>query len=408
VVPRVGIISNNPAYLEHLLSVPIHQDVYPGLGPLAGIHAGLSHTEGEGALFLACDMALVTEPALRHMIDAAAESGEEAVVARGPGGPEPLLAVYRKALLPDIEARLQAGDDLSAISFLSAEGAEYVDFGRSEAAIFRDIDQPADLALLRAAFGEVEPLPVISWPMARIGRAPLEQDVVVLEAPFALKVNGVHLATLQCLPNALRELTVGYLAYLGLVGSAAEAGEIQVDYEGGRIEVTGAQVSEESLRDAFKLDLSSAHGAPLPQEAGPAPGGVHMTADYILDCVRRLRDMAPVFARTGATHQAAFLDAERVLHFDEDVGRHNAIDKVVGRCLVRGTDTCRGALLATGRLNVQMVVKALRMRMPIVASRSAPTSAALELAREHGMTVVGFARGRRLNVYTAPERITGE
>ena len=75
---------------------------------------------------------------------------------------------------------------------------------------------------------------------------------------------------------------------------------------------------------------------------------------------------------------------------------------------MRGTDTCRGALLATGRLNLQMVVKALRMRMPIVASRSAPTSAALELAREHGMTVVGFARGRRLNVYTAPERITGE
>ena len=286
-----------------------------------------------------------------------------------------------------------------------------MDFGRSEAAIFRDIDQPADLPLLRSAFAEVEPLPVTNWPMARIGRAQLEQDVVVLEAPFALEVNGVHLATLPCLPNALRELTVGYLAYLGLIRSAAEAGDIQVDYEGGRIAVTGAQVSEQDLRSAFRLELSSAPGAvgaPLSEEPAPLTGSVRVHVDFILDCVRRLRDMAPVFARTGATHQAAFISAERVLHFDEDVGRHNAIDKVVGRCLMRGTDMTRGALLATGRLNAQMVAKALRMRVPIVVSRSAPTSAALELARRHGMTVVGFARGRRLNVYTAPERIIGD
>jgi FdhD protein len=117
--------------------------------------------------------------------------------------------------------------------------------------------------------------------------------------------------------------------------------------------------------------------------------------------------MAPVFACTGATHQAAFTDGEVVLHCEEDVGRHNAIDKVVGHCLLKGTDTSRGILLTTGRLNAQAVAKALRQRIPILASGSAATAHAVQLAERHGLTLVGFARGGRLNVYSGIERLPG-
>ena len=89
----------------------------------------------------------------------------------------------------------------------------------------------------------------------------------------------------------------------------------------------------------------------------------------------------------------------------EDIGRHNAVDRVIGEALVAGTDMSRGALLATGRLNAEMVVKALRRSVPVAATRSAVTSHAMRLAGERGVTLVGFARGGRLNAYTHPERI---
>jgi FdhD protein len=92
----------------------------------------------------------------------------------------------------------------------------------------------------------------------------------------------------------------------------------------------------------------------------------------------------------------------------EDIGRHNAMDKVVGHALIEGVDMSRGALVTTGRLNAEMVVKALRARVPILASRSAVSTHAVELAETYGLTLVGFARGGRLNVYTRPERIEDE
>ncbi|MFO8008028.1 MAG: formate dehydrogenase accessory sulfurtransferase FdhD, partial [Candidatus Brocadiia bacterium] len=131
-------------------------------------------------------------------------------------------------------------------------------------------------------------------------------------------------------------------------------------------------------------------------------------AEHILCVLRRLRVMAPVFQMTGATHQAAFTNGPNVLHFEEDIGRHNAVDKVLGRCLMQRTDTRSGALLVTGRVNGEMVLKALRQGVPVVAGRGAATARAVDLARERRLTLVGFARGDRMNIYSAPERIERE
>jgi len=404
-----AVVSNRPAYLAHCLKAPVYADAFPGLGPLAGVHAGLTHSRSGAAFFLGCDMPLVPDEAIVRVTAAASSSTADAVVARTPRGAEPLCGVYRKGLLAAIESRLAAGRELSIRDFLNETRTAFVEFDRQEARWFRDIDGPEDVSLLKEAFDEVEPLPVRRVPVTRFGGPPLEEDIVVEERPVALRVNDVHLVTILCLPGALTELATGYLSYLGLAERWSDIKRVQADYDAGRVSVEMA-LDEENLRNAVRLQISSTCGAgvygpPPPSPAHAGGEGFSVRARHILDVLTKLRDMAPAFERTGATHQAAFTDGEEVLHFYEDVGRHNAIDKVIGRALMDGTDLKRGALVATGRLNAEMVVKALRQGIPVAATRSAVTGQALEVAGAHGMTVVGFARAGRLNVYTSGDRV---
>jgi FdhD protein len=409
---RVDVVTNRPEYLRHWLDVPIHRDVFPGLGPIAGVHAALQRADSESVFILACDLPLVTGQVIRRVLRCAAGNDVPAVIARTGETPQPLCGVYRKELLAPLGERLREGRDLSIRDFLAEVGPECIEMPPPEAARLRDVDAPEDLSLLREAFDEVEPLPVRRRPVQRIGGKPLESDLLVEERPFSVHVNGVHLATLLCLPNAVREMAVGFLAYLGLEEIRQDATAVQVDYEEGRV-AAELNVPDAALKKAVALQISSTCGAevfgpPLP-ELEPAEEAPPFQArpDHILATMRALRGMAPVFACTGATHQAAFTDGEVVLHCEEDVGRHNAIDKVVGHCLLKGTDTSRGILLTTGRLNAQAVAKALRQRIPILASGSAATAHAVQLAERHGLTLVGFARGGRLNVYSGIERLPG-
>ncbi|MFO7956453.1 MAG: formate dehydrogenase accessory sulfurtransferase FdhD [Candidatus Brocadiia bacterium] len=409
----VAVVTNHPEWLEHWLDVHLHTDAYPGLGPLAGIHAGLQQAVGERAFFMACDMPLVSPEAISALLSAAGGSAAPAVVASANGRPQPLCGVYSRDLLPALEERLEGGNDLSATRFLREVDAETVELERGLPGSLRDIDRPADVSLLRRVFSDVAPLPVRRLPVRRVPDDGRTHDLVVEESSYSLYVSGVHLLNILCLPVALRELSVGFLAYLGLATHPPDPETINVDYEGERI-LVNLDVATERLQRAVRLQLSSSCGAevfgpPLPELAEPEPeDGFRVPAGHITQTMHSLRARAPVFDRTGATHQAALTDGERVVHFEEDVGRHNAIDKVIGHCLLRGTDTRASVLLTTGRLNAQAVVKALRGRVPVLASRSAPTARAVELARERGLTLVGFARGRRLNAYTRADRILPE
>jgi len=409
---RVTIVTNRPAYLRWASDVPVIEDEFPGAGPLAGIHAGLKHSASERAFFLAVDMPLAHNALVAKFIDGAPVC-DEPVVARAGGVEQPLFGIYPKALLGKLEETLAGGADLSARSFLERTGANFVDFNDDDAQALRDIDAAADLPLLRKAFDDVEPLPVAPVEMTRIGGEPAVEDVVAQEWPLGVHVNGRKLATVMCLPTGLRELVLGFIRYLGLVDSMAPVRSVSVDYRArrGDLEVEAAQGR---IDNAVELLVSSTCGANIYGEALPRLDRIEGSLDFrmarthILECIKALRAMAPVFERTGCTHQAAFTDGRRVRYFFEDVGRHNAVDKITGAAMRDGADLSRGALITTGRLNSEMAVKALRARVPVLASRGAPTSNALALAAGHGLTLAGFARGGRINAYTMPERISDE
>ncbi len=407
---RAAVVTNRSPYLEHWLDVPIHPDRYPGQGPLAGIHSGLCEATGDSAFFLACDMPFVTVPMMKRLAQDARTAEAGIVTFRTSRGPEPLCGVYRKRLLPEMEKRLREGSKASPWDFARAVGARFIPADEDEARRLRDVDSPADLRFLREVFDEVEPLPVHRRSIARLGEGDTRSDLLVEEHAVAFYANQVHLVTIDCLPGSLRELAVGLCVGAGLAEELDEIHGVEVDYRRDRVTI-GLEGQTSELQRTLQRHLASGCGA-RPGVGGGAVRAVgrgsrsfHVGAGHILDVLDNLRRMAPVFQQTGATHQAAFSDGQRVLYFAEDVGRHNAVDKVLGGCLLREVDLERGVLVVTGRLNAQIVEKVLRCGVPVLASRSAATARAAGSAARHGLTLVGFARGRRMNVYTHPERV---
>ena len=121
--------------------------------------------------------------------------------------------------------------------------------------------------------------------------------------------------------------------------------------------------------------------------------------------MKDLERASALFRETGGVHAAALTDGRSLVAFAEDIGRHNAVDKVIGRCLRAGVPLGSLAALSTGRVSANVLAKAARVGVPVVASHGAVTSRAIDLALAAGVTVVGFARGQRMNVYTSPWRL---
>ena len=249
----------------------------------------------------------------------------------------------------------------------------------------------------------------------REGSVETTEDAVVREARVGLWVNGELLVHLMCLPDELDALAVGFLVSEGILGGAEDLESVEVDAEGGRIDCR-ARIDEEALaarRDNWTLGTGCGGGGtgtdPLdPSDCRRIDTATRFDARTLSDAGVDFNRSSTLYAKTGGVHSAALYDGGgAAVARADDVGRHNAFDKLVGKALLQGIGTGDKALLTTGRISADIASKAIRHKIPLVASRSAPTIRALWLAQRYGITVVGFLRGRRMNIYTCPERMTG-
>jgi FdhD protein len=125
----------------------------------------------------------------------------------------------------------------------------------------------------------------------------------------------------------------------------------------------------------------------------------------VLALMKQLYQHQSLFQQCGGIHSSALGDRKQIMAVAEDIGRHNTLDKIIGECLMRKLSTQNGILLTTGRISSEMLLKAARMQAPIVVSRGSPTERAISLGHELGITVIGYARGRRLSVFSTKERL---
>jgi FdhD protein len=251
--------------------------------------------------------------------------------------------------------------------------------------------------------------------IARRGGDGPPDDLVAVEEPLEIRFAGETVAVIMRSPGDDHRLALGYLFGERIIRSASDAstvfhcGRVGDEGYGNTIEVapaSGADVDWARLDGARRAGVtSSACGVcgrmtvtDLLEGLPPLPPGLVLPAERLVASIEALRRHQPTFEATGGTHAAALWDLDgELVAVHEDVGRHNAVDKVVG-----------GLLLAvSGRGGFDIVQKAARAGIPVVACVSAPTSLAIAVARAAGITLAGFVRGERMNVYTGAERLTG-
>jgi FdhD protein len=234
------------------------------------------------------------------------------------------------------------------------------------------------------------------------------EDQVAIEEPLEIRVDGEPLAVTMRTPGHDDELALGFLYSEGLIDEGRRA-EPTADFAANVIEVDGPLRRDPGRRRFYTTSSCGVCGKGALEEvavdSAPLPPGPRVTRGFLAALPQRLEQ--PGHRRTGGLHATGLFDPDgRPLLAREDVGRHNAMDKVIGRALIEGWLPLGERLLCvSGRLSFELVQKAAVAGAPILVGVGAPSSLAIELAADRGMTLCGFARGTRVNVYTHPERV---
>lgn len=262
--------------------------------------------------------------------------------------------------------------------------------------------------MLRGAAGDDVP---VAGRMTVVVRRDGVRDEVAVEEPLEIRVDGAALTVTMRTPGHDEELALGFLYGEGLIGNPREAGPTE-DLAANVVEVSGPLLRDPGARRFYttsscgicgkgSLEEVAVHAPPLPDDRGP-----RVARALLARLPDRLRQ--PAFGRTGGMHATGlFSRAGEALLVREDVGRHNAMDKVIGRALLDGLLPLHGHILCvSGRLSFELVQKAAVAGAPILVGVGAPTSLAVELATDRAMTLAGFARGETVNVYSGADRVT--
>jgi FdhD protein len=236
-------------------------------------------------------------------------------------------------------------------------------------------------------------------------------DVVAIEEPLEIRVDGAALAVTMRTPGHDEELALGFLYGEGLIDGPRVVG-LTEDFANNTIEVQGPLTRDPGVRRFYTTSSCGVCGKGALEEVAvlSAPVSEAPTISRTLAAQLPSRLEQPGFQRTGGLHATGLFNAEgEMLYTREDVGRHNAMDKVVGRALADGRLPLAGHILCvSGRLSFELVQKAAVAGAPILIGVGAPSSLAIELAEDRGLTLCGFARRGKVNVYTRPERISDD
>jgi FdhD protein len=230
----------------------------------------------------------------------------------------------------------------------------------------------------------------------------------IVETPVSLTVNAQVWLTFMCTPIDLEAMAVGFLYNEGIIESMDEVVDVRLCEHGDNVDVwlnrsveqptswrrtsgcTGGVTAVDALA---RLDVSFSGDQP------------QVPPETIGHLVEQLFNSQTLYRQTGGVHTSALSDGEQIVLVAEDIGRHNTLDKIAGLCLMKNIQPQNRILITTGRISSEMLQKAARLNAPILISRTSPSSLSIQMAERYGITLVGYARTHRFNVYTNAQRI---
>ena len=243
------------------------------------------------------------------------------------------------------------------------------------------------------------------------GRFETGEIDIVEEQPLDLRVNGIELATLMATPVQLDALVLGFLYFERIITDVGQVKSIDVDLEDATADIELRVPFRRPTRRVITTGCTGGVSFHLGiTDYPPVESDARLKPEMVQPLIRALYASAELYRRSRGIHAAALADThptdpENLLIMAEDVGRHNAVDKIQGEALARGIPTKDRVLLSTGRISSEMLRKGARMLTPFIISRTSPTSLAVEMAKRIGITLIGYVRNQAFNVYSHPHRI---
>ncbi|HUT69375.1 MAG TPA: formate dehydrogenase accessory sulfurtransferase FdhD [Desulfatiglandales bacterium] len=234
------------------------------------------------------------------------------------------------------------------------------------------------------------------------------KDTVAAEHALTVHLDTKELVTLLCSPEKLEYLAIGFLCSEGLINGKEDLKEIVLDENQGVIEIATAEHANTAKDGESKRLIGSSGGrgiSPPSLDHHKVESTLTITPVEIFSLIEEFVHRSEVFEATGGVHSAALCDTQHILVFSEDIGRHNSIDKVFGECLLKALPTDDHIVITSGRVSSEIVNKVVKRNIPILISKSAPTNRGVELAADLGITLIGFVREGRMNLYTHTRRV---
>jgi FdhD protein len=395
------------------LGVPALDDECDAEGPLAGLLALLRRSGAARVFLVGGDMPYLTPEIVARLV----ASDADAIAPRVDDRWEPLFSAFSVA---DVQTRADAAvraGTRSTSALLDALDARALSLSAPEARALRDWDAPEDLALGAARVIRV-----------KSGHATHHEDSVAIEEPLEIRIKrDKHLEPPRPITITMRtpgndaELAVGFLVSEGVVRASTDVVRTEKPTPSSTTVTLSALVPppsallERSFFTTSSCGVCGKGSLEALEALAPPPlvdRALSVSADYLSKLPSALLASQLLFDRTGGIHATALFDASdpsaRPILVREDVGRHNAFDKVVGAALAANLlPLSRHVALVSGRASFELVQKALMAGIPILCAIGAPSSLAVDLAQRFGMTLVGFLREERLNVYAGEHRIEG-
>ncbi len=230
----------------------------------------------------------------------------------------------------------------------------------------------------------------------------------IVETPVSLTVNGKEWITFMCTPIHLEELAVGFLYNEGIIQSMDQVADVRLCEHGDNVDVWLNQDAEQPTNwrrtsgctgGVTAVDLLAKPNVNLGENR------LKVQPEAIMEMVEKLFESQELYRDTGGVHTSALSDGEKVVLAADDIGRHNTLDKIAGLCLMQNIFPENRILITTGRISSEMLQKAAQLNAPILISRTSPSSLSIEMAQRYGITLIGYARKHRFNVYSNPQRV---
>ncbi|KAA3643497.1 MAG: formate dehydrogenase accessory sulfurtransferase FdhD [Chloroflexi bacterium] len=247
---------------------------------------------------------------------------------------------------------------------------------------------------------------IIQYQAYEHGEANMIDAGVIAEHAVSLTVNGQVWLTFMCSPTDLAAQAVGFLFNEGIIEDQSEIADVYICKNEANVDVWLHKNVEEPKSWKRTSGCTGGYSSVEAEDMQAIPAdSLRLEPQQVLSLIRQLFEAQELYRQSGGVHSSAISDGHKLVIRTDDVGRHNTLDKLAGHLLLDDLDIDPRVVVSTGRISSEMLQKSARLGASVVISRTSPTSQSVELAQRKGITLIGYARGHRFNIYSHPERI---